>query len=80
MAVPVELGGRLLERMTTGVSSTGGAAKHWPRGLGALLASYDLAMSETRAPLLRGGDGSSANWFTSPLLVMLAGEAQQMVL
>jgi len=42
--------GRLLERMTTGVSPTAGGQELAKR-IGALLASYDLAMSETRRAL-----------------------------
>jgi DNA-binding transcriptional LysR family regulator len=45
-----ELGGRLLERMTTGVSPTAGGQALAKR-MGAVLASYDLAMSETRRAL-----------------------------
>jgi DNA-binding transcriptional LysR family regulator len=45
------LGGRLLERMATGVSPTAGGQTLAKR-MGALLASYDLAMSDTRRALL----------------------------
>src|SRR5260370_8328061 len=45
-------GGRLLERMTTGVRPTAGGQALAKR-MGALLASYDLAMSDTRR-VLRG--------------------------
>ena len=49
-ALEHELGGRLLERMTTGVSPTAGGQELAKR-MGALLASYDLALSETRRAL-----------------------------
>ena len=49
-ALEHELGGRLLERMTTGVSPTAGGQALANR-MAALLASYDLAMSETRRAL-----------------------------
>jgi DNA-binding transcriptional LysR family regulator len=49
-ALEQELGGRLLERMTTGVRSTAGGQALAKR-MGALLASYDLAMSDTRRAL-----------------------------
>jgi DNA-binding transcriptional LysR family regulator len=42
----LELGGRLLERMVTGVRPTAGGQALAKR-MGAVLASYDLAMSET---------------------------------
>ena len=45
-----ELGGRLLERMTTGVSPTAGG-QALAKKMGAVLASYDLAMSDTRRAL-----------------------------
>jgi DNA-binding transcriptional LysR family regulator len=48
----LELGGRLLERMATGVRPTAGGQALAKR-MGALLASYDLAMSDTRR-VLRG--------------------------
>jgi len=51
-ALEHELGGRLLERMSTGVSPTAGGQAVAKR-MGALLASYDLAMSDTRR-VLRG--------------------------
>src|SRR5258708_5233138 len=53
-ALEHELGGRLLERMATGVSPTAGGQALAKR-MGAVLAAYDLAMSDTRR------DGSSAN-------------------
>jgi DNA-binding transcriptional LysR family regulator len=46
----LELGGRLLERMATGVRPTAGGQALAER-MGALLASYDLAMSDTRRAL-----------------------------
>src|SRR5258707_8388201 len=46
----LELGGRLLERMATGVRPTEGGQALAKR-MGALLASYDLAMSDTRRAL-----------------------------
>ena len=46
----LELGGRLLERMATGVRPTEGG-QALAKGMGALLASYDLAMSDTRRAL-----------------------------
>jgi DNA-binding transcriptional LysR family regulator len=49
-ALEHELGGRLLERMATGVSPTAGGQALAKR-MGAVLASYDLAMSETRRAL-----------------------------
>src|SRR5260221_5457812 len=49
-ALEHELGGRLLERMATGVSPTAGGQALAKR-MGALLASYDLAMSDTRRAL-----------------------------
>jgi DNA-binding transcriptional LysR family regulator len=49
-ALEHELGGRLLERMTTGVSPTAGGQVLAKR-MGAVLASYDLAMSDTRRAL-----------------------------
>jgi DNA-binding transcriptional LysR family regulator len=48
----LELGGRLLERTATGVRPTAGGQALAKR-MGALLASYDLAMSDTRR-VLRG--------------------------
>src|SRR4029077_15188988 len=51
-ALEHELGGRLLERMATGVSPTAGGQALAKR-MGAVLASYDLAMSDTRR-VLRG--------------------------
>jgi DNA-binding transcriptional LysR family regulator len=51
-ALEHELGGRLLERMATGVRPTAGGLE-LARSMGALLASYDLAMSNTRQ-VLRG--------------------------
>jgi molybdenum-dependent DNA-binding transcriptional regulator ModE len=45
-ALEHELGGRLLERMATGVSPTAGGQALANR-MGAVLASYDLAMSDT---------------------------------
>src|SRR5260221_13251852 len=49
-ALEHELGGRLLERMATGVRPTAGGQALGKR-MGALLASYDLAMSDTRRAL-----------------------------
>jgi DNA-binding transcriptional LysR family regulator len=46
----LELGGRLLERMASGVRPTEGGQALAKR-MGALLASYDLAMSDTRRAL-----------------------------
>ena len=46
-AVERELGGRLLERMATGVRPTAGG-QALAKGIGAVLASYNLAMSDTR--------------------------------
>jgi DNA-binding transcriptional LysR family regulator len=46
----LELGGRLLERMATGVRPTEGGQALAKR-MGALLASYDLAMNDTRRAL-----------------------------
>jgi DNA-binding transcriptional LysR family regulator len=51
-ALEYELGGRLLERMATGVRPTAGGLE-LAKSMGALLASYDLAMSNTRQ-VLRG--------------------------
>ena len=51
-ALELELGGRLLERMATGVRPTAGGQALAER-MGAVLASYDLAMSDTRR-VLRG--------------------------
>ncbi len=51
-ALEHELGGRLLERRATGVSPTAGGQALAKR-MGAVLASYDLAMSDTRR-VLRG--------------------------
>jgi DNA-binding transcriptional LysR family regulator len=63
-ALEHELGGRLLERMATGVSPTAGG-QTLAKMMGAALASYDLAISDTRrAP--RGGYGSSANCLHRP--------------
>src|ERR1700751_906018 len=45
-----ELGGRLLERMATGVSPTAGG-QTLAKSMGAVLASYDLALSDTRRAL-----------------------------
>src|SRR5260221_12045273 len=50
-----ELGGRLLERMTTGVRPTEGG-QAWVKRMRAVLASYDLAISDTLRDL-RGEDG-----------------------
>jgi molybdenum-dependent DNA-binding transcriptional regulator ModE len=58
-ALEHELGGRLLERMTTGVSPTAGG-QALAKKMGAVLAAYDLAMSDTRRALR--GDRSGANW------------------
>jgi len=49
-ALEHELGGRLLERMATGVVPTAGG-EVFARMMTAVLASYDLAMSETRRAL-----------------------------
>src|SRR5260370_18616074 len=49
-ALEHELGGRLLERMSTGVSPAAGGQALAKR-MGAVLASYDLAMSDTRRAL-----------------------------
>src|SRR5215469_9090221 len=49
-ALEHELGGRLLERMATGVSPTAGG-QALAKTMGAVLASYDLAMSDTRRVL-----------------------------
>jgi DNA-binding transcriptional LysR family regulator len=49
-ALEHELGGRLLERMATGVSPTTGGQTLAKR-MGALLVSYDLAMRDTRRAL-----------------------------
>jgi DNA-binding transcriptional LysR family regulator len=49
-ALEHELGGRLLERMATGVRPTAGGQALAKR-MGALLASFDLAMSDTRRAL-----------------------------
>jgi len=49
-ALEHELGGRLLERMTTGVSPTAGG-QTLAKKMGAVLASYDLAMNHTRRAL-----------------------------
>jgi DNA-binding transcriptional LysR family regulator len=49
-ALEHELGGRLLERMATGVRPTAGGQTLAKR-IGAVLASYDLAISETRRAL-----------------------------
>src|SRR6266403_2069279 len=49
-ALEHELGGRLLERMATGVSPTAGGQALAKR-MGAVLESYDLAMSDTRRAL-----------------------------
>jgi DNA-binding transcriptional LysR family regulator len=49
-ALEHELGGRLLERMATGVRPTAGGQALAKR-MGAVLASYDLAMSDTRRAL-----------------------------
>ena len=46
-ALEHELGGRLLERSATGVTATAGGHALAKR-MGAVLASYDLAMSDTR--------------------------------
>ncbi len=46
----LELGGRLLERLATGVRPTAGGQALAKR-MGALLASYDLAIGETRRDL-----------------------------
>jgi DNA-binding transcriptional LysR family regulator len=51
-ALEHELGGRLLERSATGVTATAGGQALVNR-MGAVLASYDLAMSDTRR-VLRG--------------------------
>ena len=66
-ALEHELGGRLLERMTTGVSPTAGGQELAKR-MGALLASYDLAMSETRRALRGETDQVRIGYL--PLLVM----------
>jgi DNA-binding transcriptional LysR family regulator len=52
-ALEHELGGRLLERRATGVSPTAGGQALAKR-MGAVLASYDLAVSDTRRVL--GGE------------------------
>jgi LysR family transcriptional regulator, benzoate and cis,cis-muconate-responsive activator of ben and cat genes len=49
-ALEHELGGRLLERMSTGVRPTAGGEALAER-MGAVLASYDLAMNDTRRAL-----------------------------
>jgi DNA-binding transcriptional LysR family regulator len=65
-ALEHELGGRLLERMATGVRPTAGGQALAER-MGAVLASYDLAMSDTRRALrgetdqLRIASGRSFN-------------------
>src|SRR6267378_6830886 len=52
-ALEHELGGRLLERMATGVRPTAGGQALAKR-MGAVLASYDLAMSSDTRRALRG--------------------------
>ena len=49
-ALEHELGGRLLERMATGVSPTAGG-QALVKSMGAVLASYDLAVKDTRRAL-----------------------------
>jgi DNA-binding transcriptional LysR family regulator len=49
-ALEHELGGRLLERMSTGVRPTAGGQALAQR-MSAVLASYDLAMNDTRRTL-----------------------------
>ena len=49
-ALEHELGGRLLERLATGVSPTAGG-QALAKEIGAVLASYDLAVNDTRRAL-----------------------------
>jgi DNA-binding transcriptional LysR family regulator len=71
-ALEHELGGRLLERMTTGVSPTAGGQALAKR-MGALLASYDLAMSETRRALRGETDQVRIGYLPSAAKQYLSG-------
>ena len=63
-ALEHELGGRLLERMATGVSPTAGGQTLAKR-MGAVLASYDLAVKDTRRALRGETDQVRIAYFPS---------------
>jgi len=75
-ALEHELGGRLLERMTTGVSPTTGGQELAKR-MGALLASYDLAMSDTRRALRGETDQVRIGYLPSAAKQYLSGPLRE---
>src|SRR5258708_20613410 len=66
------LGGRLLERMATGVRPTAGGQALAKR-MGAVLASYDLAMSDTRRALRGETDQVRIGYLPSAAKQYLSG-------
>ena len=75
-ALEHELGGRLLERMATGVSPTAGGQALAKR-MGALLASYDLAMSDTRRALRGETDQLQIAYLPSAAQQYLSGPLRE---
>ncbi len=71
-ALEHELGGRLLERMATGVRPTAGGQALAKR-MGAVLASYDLAMSDTRRALRGETDQVRIGYLPSAAKQYLSG-------
>src|SRR5258707_14913618 len=71
-ALEHELGGRLLERMSTGVRPTAGGQALAKR-MGAVLASYDLAMSDTRRALRGETDQVRIGYLPSAAKQYLSG-------
>jgi DNA-binding transcriptional LysR family regulator len=75
-ALEHELGGRLLERMTTGVSPTAGG-QTLAKKMGAVLASYDLAMSDTRRALRGETDQVRIGYLPSAAHQYLSGPLRE---
>src|SRR5260221_4483161 len=75
-ALEHELGGRLLERMATGVSPTAGGQALAKR-MGAVLASYDLAMSDTRRALRGETDQLQIAYLPSAAQQYLSGPLRE---
>jgi DNA-binding transcriptional LysR family regulator len=71
-ALEHELGGRLLERMATGVSPTA-SGQALVRRMGAVLASYDMAISETRRALRGETDQLRIGYLPAPAQQYLSG-------
>ncbi len=75
-ALEHELGGRLLERMSTGVSPTAGGQALAKR-MGPVLASYDLAMSDTRRALRGEMDQVRIGYLPSAAQQYLSGPLRE---